>query len=604
MKKLTAEWLLSTYERLREFYAQRNHNMLVARDLYFLREEAIFCDADGNLIPPAEDEVRVVLPTPLTQVEAFRSLLMTRPPILHVPPSEVKRVHQEQCEAIEKMLWALWQRLDIYGEVLNALWHALVDSVGVLQVVYVPNPPEGYPPLRITALDPYYVYPMPGAYRGQWKYVFSASVRPVGQLYEEWVLGRDQRLREVRLAKSALDGLEETDLVQVLDYWDETYNAIVLVRPTASGAKRPRAVGQEAMFLKPPTEHGYGFLPFVIFYVFELPFRDRGEAMALSVLYPIEGAIRERNRLFSQKLTIHRQHADVIRYSKTAGGKGVEWPRPGSGGEISLDLDEEVGFIPPPEAPRGLDELSAVLEGEIHDASLPPTLLGRYIAQMSGIAMSLVRNPALMRIVFKQQAVERALEQLNEYMLRLVEAFVEQPIYVWGQDKTGQPIEVMLDPKTVNGYYRNHVALSATLPADIPALAAILSAWVQQGIMSRQTARDVAQRVMTELMPQSVEDEAQRVLIETFLTQPEVTMALAMQAAIEAGLDPQLIQIALGKGGAQKTPLTREPTVPGGRRIGRPGAEAAAYQAVPTMPENEEPSVVQTTRDITTAALG
>ena len=426
-----------------------------------------------------------------------------------------------------------------------------------------------------------------------WAYILIEEIQPASVLRARYM--GDRRRRATRIAEQALEGFEDSDLVSVLHYWDEERTATIAYVPPAPGPRVRKPREPEARWLQEPREHGYGFLPFVVYLAQELPFRDKGERMSLGVLFPIEDAIRRYNQLLSQVLTALRKYADPIKVSATEGGQAIEWPE-GTGGEIALAAGEQVYYLTYAQSLPALSEFIKTLEGSIHDATLPTAMMGRYEGALSGIALSLLRNPTLMRIAFKQSALQRALERVNENLLRIVEGFLPQPYYIWGESPTGEPVEGLLDPDVIRGYYRNHVHLSASLPADIPALTTVISALVQMGLVSRRSGRDVAQRVLAEVMPQSVEDEEQRILLETLLEDPLVRQALAMRLLKEEGMDPDLAEALAMQGGPQQ-PLPPMPGPGGARPMGEPipqmPGQVVPPGTAPFAPENTRPSARQ-----------
>jgi len=209
-----------------------------------------------------------------------------------------------------------------------------------------------------------------------------------------------------------------------------------------------------------------------------------------------------------------------------------------------------------------LDTQLNMLEDYIERGSVPRVLQGQYVGSMSGIAMSLLRNPTLMKVAFKQETLERTMVSLNEKILRLLEKFLRKPRYLWGQDARGEGVDVMIDPEQIGGYYRNDAKLSASLPTDDANTVNMIAALVQLGVLSRQTARDVMQQTLHELVPQSLPDEQEMVLAEMVLQDETIIQQLAMQVAqkVFGGLLP-------GFGGQQENPRggygPSEMTLPG-----------------------------------------
>jgi len=535
--KLTTNEILELARKLKAFYAQRNINMQVWRSLALCNKESIWVDENGAYIPPEDQETRINIPLGYATVEGYRTMLLSRPPLITVPTSAIQAVHQEQAEAIEKMLYALWEYNNVNGAIQDALWHALAEGWGVLQIVYDADAEDrGECPLYAKAIDPLNFYPMPSDKPGEWSYVILLEERLVGELRRTFVEGRDGRLRTTRIAAQALEGLEDTQKVVVIGYWDNEHFATGIAPYGLYGDEEADVPG-EVRWLQEPTEHELGQIPFVVFFGIQLPYRNKGERIGVSVLWPVEGLIRYICQLFSQKATIIARFADPTLVTKTMEGRGFE----GTGlygGQLPLELEEDAYYLQPPtQALSSVDVQIEEILGQFEQAALPRHVLGQLtVSRLSGVAMNLLRTPVLMKIAFKQMNIERALEKMNEMFLRIVEKRVTKPIYIWGTMPDGTPIETLLDAETIGGYYRNRVKLSASLPTDEPAVVAMLTALVQLNIMSKRAARDIIQQTFRDLSPQSLKQEEDQILIETLLEMPAIKSALMMDAAQEAGL--------------------------------------------------------------------
>lgn len=528
---MKVEDLQDRFTALEQFYAQRNQNMTAWRLLYFLKKESVFFDEQGNFVPPRDDEIRVIVPAPFNQVEGFRSLLLTKQPTISVPTFTTKRADQAQADELERILYAAWYAGGVVPAVRMSLWHALTDGWGVVQWVYDgerENSDEF--PFYAVALDPMGVYPMPAARPGQWSYVFVDGERTAGELRD---MLADRRTAGRRALEVALDGLKDTDLVRVVDYWDREVNGFAVVNTAAVG----RSVTSPGWtWIKKPTPHKFGDIPFAIYFGVALPFRDNGTRMGISVLYPMEEVIRYANRLLSQKATIIGRYADPTRVTKTAEGAGFEWP---AGNHLALDRDDDAYFLENRGPTPQIDMMVQEIMDQVEDSGLPKHMLGRYVGKMSGVGLSLLRNPTLMKIAFKQSDLEDALRYFNTIILRSLENYVSKPIAVWGM-RGDQMMEVVIDPKRIGGFYLSHVKLSTSLPSDEPAIVSMLATLVQLQILSRQTSRDVMQQSLGDIVPQSMLDEEDRVLVENFVLQnPTLFQAVAALAAKKAGVPIQ-----------------------------------------------------------------
>lgn len=551
--KIDAPLLQRRLTAMKDFYKTRNLNMLGWRDLFFRTKESYFLDNEGVHIEQEEDETRIILPIIQTTVESFMELLLTTPPAITVPLPSDKGEHVIHADHNEKVLLSIWQAANIYEELVDSLWHGFVDGWGVLQILWDKTPEEEQSPVVIISQDPINIYACPGNRPGTWRYVIHSYPILVSEVKEKFM----SRMNKVRLRykalEKALEDMEDTDTVTFIDYWDDEVNAIsISLTKKESGSSKGSTHIDE--LLKDPTPHRYGFLPFEIYHPNRLPFRRVGERLGVSLFHIIAETVVYFMSLISRKATMLDRWSDPPLVTQTDAGIDFEPVRMGAGYHLPLGLDEKAYYLENPTPQPQLDSMIEMVLDFIERASLPRVLQGQYVGTMSGIAMSLLRNPTLMKIAFKQKTLERALVSMNSKILRLLETKLRSARYMWGFDNRGRGIDVMMDPKKIKGYYRNEVKLSASLPTDDANIVSMLASMVQLGIISTQTARDVMQQVLHQLLPPSLPDEQKRVLSEKILNDPEMIRQLALKAAKETlgeliGLEPE------GDGQAQTNPM-------------------------------------------------
>lgn len=569
-----------------DFYRQRNVNMLAWRSLYFMQPESIWVDENGGYVEPEPDEERIVLPIPVDTVEGFRELLMTKHPAISVPAPTAEAEQLINAEHNEKVLLALWDRAEIYERLRDSLWHGLVDGWGVLQLVWNSKAKADEAPVTVLHHDPYNVYAMPGAKPNEWKYVIHAYPQLVGQVKDEWWpgSGSDKRKRSVKAAKAAFEGLKDTDEVTFIDYWDEDVNGVAISYDVEGPGMGETRI--ETKWVKEPTRHGYGFLPWEIYLPGRLPFRTVGERMGVGVLWVIEGLIPYMDRLISEKATMISRWQDPPLVTETELGPDFEPVRSEAGMHLRLGLNEKAAYLVHPGPMPQMDTMAMQVSENIETSALPRALQGLYMGAVSGIAMSLLRNPTLMKIAFRQKEVERCMERLDSKMLRLLEKKATKPLYLWGRGVNGAAIDVMMDPEQIGGYYRNEVKLSASLPTDDANTVNMLATLVQLKVLSRQTARDVAQQTLHDMVPQSLVDEEVKVLAEMIWQDPGLVQGLAKAAADKAML-PYLPTPENPKGGY------------GDASVGMPGGTQPNRGGPSGLPAgNTQPSTQQQIREM------
>ena len=567
-KDITEAVIERRWKSMEDHYAQRNSNILMWRSMYFMQHQQYFLDNTGTFIAPEPDEKRVVLPIAPFIVEAMRELLFTKSPAITVPVSTAKSVDQDQADHNEKALLAIWHWSQLYSVAKDSLWFALTAGWGVLETLWDKQDKEDSP-IVVIAHDPFNVYPCPGKREGEWKYVLLAWPRLVGEIRDEWELGGDGRTAIWKQTRETLLDLNDDDYVTYLEYWDKETHAVAI-----NYSQKSEETGEIEItaFIKKPVNHKYGFLPWDFYFPCKLPFPRIGHRVGVAIYYIIGGMIRYLCQLVSAKATMLERWQDPPLVTHTMEGRDFEPVRTERGLHLKLDLDESAEYLVNPTPMPQLDSQIALLQDYIERGSIPRVLQGQYVGAISGIAMSLLRNPTLMKVAFKQSAIEEALVSVNKKILRLLEDKLgSTPLYAWGVDQRNQDVEVEIDPDNINGYYRNAVRLSASLPTDDASTVNMLAVLKQLNILSAQTIRDIAQQLLHELVPQSLPDEEKRVRAEKILDDPEFSRMLALAAAAEV-LGPEVMK-ALGMGGA------------GGQESGRGGfGERQARTPASTLP--------------------
>lgn len=587
MRPISLTQLQTRLKQLEEFYARRNSNIVGWRNLYFRDENTYFVGPDGDVPDRSPDEVRVIVPIAQGTVDTFIELLLTKRPVISVPRLSVNQEDTQVAEHNEKALWATWDEAQIMRQVADSLWHGLVDGWGVLQLTWDSDAKPGECKIVVQAHDPYNVYAMPGERPGSWEYVIHAYPVLVGAIRNRWASGK-QTLRRTRVAAAALEKLEDDSLVTLIDFWDSEFNGVAVAYTVPDKDKGSTEVVE---WLKEPIEHGYGFLPWEIYFPSPLPFPTVGERFGNSILYPIQDLIVEYSQLVSIRGTYMRRHLDPPLITKTQEGRDFAPIRTEAGLHFRLETDESAEYLVNPGTMPQLDGQLQIVKQSIENASLPAVLQGQYVGSVSGVAMSLLRNPTLMKVGFKQGALERVLSSLNAHILMLYEKYLNKPAELWGHSPDGVPVGIVVDPRGIRGRYKNDVKLSASLPTDDANTVNMVVAMVQVKLISRQTGLDVLQQMLHDMLPQSVTDESQRVLAESILDNPQIVQGLAQRAAEEGGL-PWPTETPKGEPGNPEM---------GEKEITMPGQTLAAQS--PGMPGgNTRPSVGQRMQELQAGA--
>jgi len=566
LDRITPSFVEDRAEALKDRWAERNDRMDKYERLYLL-------DMWESQAEP--DQTRICPPICWTRVEAFRPLFLTRPPVISVPASEFKGWQEERAQKLEDYLYGVWYQADVMTVLDQAEWAACCLGEGVVRCLYDDGAADGELPLLLNAIDPREVYPTPDVRPGHDKEVMFICKRTRREIESEWgVELRQKRPSDTSELENWLD--EE---VEMRDYWRSeivTYErqkerprpeveagggalggAVSWIQDQwrrlfgeeegeEPGTEEPEmetvrqrvvihcvAVEGEDRFVKEPVRMpGYNRLPFIRYPGISTVLND--EDGALSVLFPITAGkmIGERGskglaaataELINYKQEIIKRYANAALLS-TIPADQIDFS---PGGVTEIDSNDRIEFLLPPGTHPDTDEQMQLFQTLIEDATVSRAMMGQYVGDLSGLALTAINNPVLMRIAARQKIRERAYQALNELILSLTEQYAPPDgWYVWGADARGTVIETQLKPDEIDGYYRNRVELSASLPKDEAGEIMALSQLQKSGQISMETFLDNFQRIK-HTASQSPADEIKRILRDRMLLQGPLAEKLA-----------------------------------------------------------------------------
>jgi hypothetical protein len=567
--EITAAFVLARGTALRELWTDRDTRMDDMEKLYRLE---VWEDETKP------DERRVTSPRSWMVVEAMRALLFTRRPVIEVPASAVRSVEQTAAERMEKFLYGAWSQMGVLYAIDEVEWNACTLGLGVLRVVYNPETPVGEFPLIAQALDPrtYYAQadptlPLRDLEAAIW------TQRRRRDIEAEWGVSLEGRPEPGTNLESWLD-----DEVDYVDYWATRIveeeevaaepeptelaeqegllrRAVKRIRgraprkPKAEQAERTgdegrtktkrrrvvNAVVAEGRFVKEPVVvPGYERLPFFRWSGVRTPMS--GKDRDLSVLYAIaggersgdsEGLIAAENELLGMRLRLVEQRANAALISNDEGLTNLD-TSPGAV-NVADRPDFRLDYVVPPGDAPDTGAFMAHIEGLAEDATIPNSMMGRYQANASGVAISAITNPVLMKIAARQREREEVLQEMNAHILALAQEYAPAAGWaVYGLDAQGQELEERLEPGLIKGYRRNFVHLSARLPRDASGEALMLRSLIDSKLLSRRTGVERLQNVL-DLSGKSPDDEMKQVLIESILFGDDATRRAMAQRALE-----------------------------------------------------------------------
>lgn len=584
-------------------------------------------------------ERRVASPRAFTVVEAYRTLLFTRPPVLHVEPSQVKSVLQTQAELMEKFLYGVWDQTHLMNVIDDVEFWACAVGRGVFKVLYQPDAPYDELPLMAQAIDPRNFYHYPSAFRpGEDIEVAHSFYRTRRDIEQDW--GEIPDSTRPDDAQALEEWLDED--VEYTDYWrtilveeeleeEEAEPLLPMARVANAlrGLIRPQAVEEEEKvpekvlrrkvincvlagddFVKEPAiVPGYERLPFFYWDGIHTPMSGRDNA--LSVLYPIAGGERRsgtqgllatENQVLALKVRLVEMYANAAAITNDESLSDLDM-KPGAV-NVAENPDYRLDWVMPPGVHPDADRLMAQMADLSEEATIPGSLLGRYQGEISGVAMSMLTNPVLMRIAARQRQREEVLQRMNKLVLALTEEWAPAGGWtVWGKDHRGRELEVRLRPGDIKGYRRNTVKLSASLPKDIQGELMLHSNLVKSKIESRYTAINKLQELTGELgrtpteeinqiLVESVlmdEDEPRKVLARRALQDFDAALAAQIQAAEQPS--PQMALPGMGGQGPMQgiPPEVVPPEALGG---GGPGGQITPFTTGQEGTEGGRPPLV------------
>jgi hypothetical protein len=608
--KYTESWVTTRADTMKAKYGNRKSLMDDFESIYLL---------DVWTGTKEADERRVTSPRGMMVVDAARALLFTRRPVLEVPASDVRKVSEDTADNIEKYLYGAWDLMRMHHVNDLAEWYATCLGQGWLRVVYDPETPRGEYPLVAQALDPRTIYYEPDPRQPfADREVAHWLQRTRREVLFEWGSYPDMTPEEAR-SDEWLD-----TKVDYIDYWaaevveapeeeeEEEEPLGVLGRAVANmreflqpeeeeeegeregDANRNKALKRAAVncvlvegkWLKEPVVvPGYARVPFFRWGGISTPLE--GEHAALSVLYPIaggertgesQGLIATENEILGMQLRLVEQRAGAAAITNAEDLANLD-ASPGAV-NVTNRSDYKIDWTVPPGSPPDLAAFLAEMGSLAEQATIPGALMGQYQAAISGVALSMLTSPVLMRIAARQREREEVLQELNKHVLALTEEYAPRKGWtVWGYDKQGVEAEVRLAPGSIRGYRRNRVHLSARLPRDAPNEIIALAQLVDKKMLSRRTGIERIQQVL-DLAGQSPSDEMQQILIEDILLEQDATRQAMAERALQeydAALAEEVIR---QRQAAQAPPPQAGPGAPGGPMGGVP-PETAPPQGVP-----------------------
>ena len=405
------------------------------------------------------------------------------------------------------------------------------------------------------------------------------DVKPLDPMHCVWEQGPNGLLwfAVVRMATKAQIESEYEHIIkgrqaQVTDWWDEETNSVL--------------IGND--FVKEPTEHGIGHVPFLVGPVGSMPsiqdklFESQIEHQGDSVWAASRHSYAPFNKHVSRLMDIHEAGmVGSMTYESEEGSKTVTGDPWRTFAIIPIKTGEKLERLELPKAPQETAAILQVIQDDLQKSNLPaPWQYGGTNQELSGRALQTLGEST--RSVFSPRAgaLTRVYTWICEELLRQFKKKGKVTVMT-GHKPDDTFFEMKAKPSIINPGWVVKVQVKPTLPRDQEADIAMALAATQQRnpdlppLMSIATARS---DVMGLRDPDA---EADKVLIQQGENLPPIIAARIAQALLKKGkpdLADQVLAL-LDPAQANQEDGAAQPT--NGRTApGQPGQEqeAAAVQ--------------------------
>jgi hypothetical protein len=478
---------------------------------------------------------------------------------------------QARAERLQKFYQGVW--LSIKRPTLTtAVDHAFRYGIGVLKPMFVT---EKWPDRPLLAN-----FDSNGAYRdalGDWleerNIAFPLdclAVNPKNLIWDDSRLGPKWAIEFYNAPVSELSKwypmvAARTDgqgMTEYLEYWDETWYGIMA----------------DGVWVVPPFEHGYGFMPFVLV--------DPGTGSNVgpphqryrSILAPAYDLLDARDRTATAYEAILKNYAwqtlDFVGQSISQATEardnysffGMNVLPPG------LEVRPSPRLTPPQELLQQLDLLDTMIEM----VTFPNVVRGmRPKGISSGFGVSVLSGVGRLKFQPIVDAMGRGISQVNSAFAMLVENKVRGRITVHARSEM-HSFDQTIGPDDINGYVENIVTLKAEAPEESERQSILASKLHADGIISLSTTQ---RRVgITNPLEEQVQMAAERLVLGMFPQQLEQAIAsLGLGTQLQESVGPPTLGGETNSGQFQ----------PGLGQVPRPGEAAIQQQRVSTRQQQE-----------------
>jgi hypothetical protein len=523
-RKPTPEYVQSLARRMEDFWNPRDARMDEDYALYqqrFVENQRVY---QRLLRESGIDEQSGEIVTrniPWVLVEKAASILGKANPSIDVIPQDPRlREAAQRIEDFLRWCWEVWNRRwmsSLHGPILRDIAHYLCLRGWVtIRVRYDPDDEEL--PVHVDLADPRQIYPVLG----------SSGIRAI--IHKRYLMA-SEALDEWPEAEKILRGTPDDEIIEEISYYDDTWHAVLI----------------EGAWVKPPTKHEYGFLPWIVATGLGAPIRATGSddtswvrTVGESIFAGIKNSYLALNKLLSQLAT------EVARMANPPTVYYYDPARPDEPRRIDLDAGatnflyfdrERVDILQLTPNPANSAPILNALMDDIEKGGLPGVLWG--VGQGSGFALSLQADAAMDTLQPLTQTMERIIEEVNRRALELLATLHDRPIGYFTRDPmTGAWISgVSVTPELIAAVgTRSVVRLRKVQPRDRAQMAQLAALLTDKKLISLETARDEF------LGLDNPQRENERVLADLAYMDPDVTKEVLIPWAL-AKTDPVLLEL-------------------------------------------------------------
>lgn len=510
-KKPSREKIQALIQRATDFWSLRDVRMDEDLALYRMTK-----------VPEGEGEV-VIRNIPWVLVEKASSILSKQMPSIDaVPPENRLRGAAQAIEDFLRYAWEVWDRRwmqGLHGPLLRDMAHFLCLRGWVtVRIAYNADAPAGELPVDLYVCDPRQVYPQLGA--NGLRYVIHRYWATVGEVLDEWPE-----------AEKVLKERDEDQVVEVIAYYDDWWHYL-------------EVDGEE---VKPPTAHGYGFVPWIVATGLGAPIRATTKdqlhwtrEVGVSLFHGIRRAYEQLNKVVSQLATEVARVANppTVYYYDPARPDNPQPIKLSAGATNFLYFDRErVEVLQVTPNPANAAPVINALMEDIEKGGLPGVLWG--VGSGSGFALTLQTDAAMDTLHPLSRVLEQVVEQINQRALELIRDVHDGPVgYLVRDPLTGKLVsgqEITPDMISAAGT-RTVVRFRKIAPRDRVQMAQLAALLTDKKLISLETARDEF------LGLDNPQRENERVLADLAYLDPEVTREVLVPWAL-ARTDPQLYEL-------------------------------------------------------------